>query len=171
MQKHILCLLTFVFTFIAGVTVPWIFLISLEAISLPSDLEAVASPFISEQRFSPRGRGCGNGYTQSYITNDEQFVSEGLEVFNSPRDARREFHKDIVDATLVRFTDWNNDERKGERRVLTGTITSSTTILFYEGTDHIRFITAPNESLAREFEGYLISHDNFVDLRPLSNTK
>lgn len=156
MRKLILYLFTFVFTFTAGVAVVWI----------PSNFEDIAVQAVSQERFTLWVRCCSDTYSQ-YVTNDNQYVGEGVRGFDSPFEARREFHKELPYTTLVQFTGWNNEERKGERRILVGNEVSDTTILLYDGTDHIRFIIAPNEALAREFEAYLISIGSIVDLRSL----
>ena len=163
MRKYFLYLLTFVFAFVAGVAVVWIWFQA-------GDLEDTAVR-VTPERFNHYAHACGNGYIDSYITDDDQYVSEGIEVFDSPKEASREFRREIPDATLVQFTGWNNDERKGERRILVGNETDGAIILLYDGTDHIRVINAPNEALAREFEQYLISNNIIVDLRSIYETK
>ena len=117
-------------------------------------------------RFSPFGRGCGMGYVQMYETDDGQRTNEGVAAFGSTREARREFRLAVRNAERViekipNYTNWRG--KTGERIVVLNRPNDdgerSASIYFYDGTDHFRYIDAPTEELAHEFELFLIVHE------------
>jgi len=115
-------------------------------------------------RFTPYGRGCGNGYAQSYTTDDGQFVDEGVAAGYYPKEIRRDLRKWVRDAKQVieRVPKFRNSlEEVGERIIIVNKPNKegkeSVSILFYDGGDSCRFIDAPTLDLALEFEQYLIS--------------
>lgn len=159
---------TLTLTFTLGLSAVWFFghltyvpreipIVSAETIDIPKP---------AKSRFSPYARGCGNIYVQSYETDDGQFVAEGLTGFRSKNLARREFLKTVRSATAIvqRVRDARNHlGKRGERAVLRGkdkeTGEGFVEILWYDGDDTVRFISAPSLELALEFEQYLISID------------
>ncbi len=118
-------------------------------------------------RFTPFGRGCGNGYSQSYTTNDGLFVSEGVTAFfGSRRKAKTEFAKLKREAsTIIELVRNYRDHRGdvGERLVMEwisdDSIARGVSIIFYDGGDSYRFVDAPSLDLALEFEQFLIGID------------
>lgn len=118
-------------------------------------------------RFTPFGRGCGNGYSQSYTTNDGLFVSEGVSAyFGSRRKAKIEFAKLKREASTIIESVRNYRDHRGdvgERLVIewisNDSIARGVSIIFYDGGDSYRFVDAPSLDLALEFEQLLIGID------------
>lgn len=117
-------------------------------------------------RFMPTWRGCGGGYSQGYVTDNDEPLTEGVRWHSSRRVIRREFEKLVRDAQHVvervpKFQDHLG--KVGQRIVIVNNPTEdgkeSVSILFYDGDDSYRFIDAPTLGLALEFEQHLISID------------
>ena len=129
-------------------------------------VEPIYKAEIGMPRFSAYGRGCGNGYVQSYETDDGQFVDEGVAAGFYTKEARRKVRKRVQDAKQVieRIPKFRNSRGEvGERIIIVNKPNKegkeSVSILFYDGGDSYRFIDAPTLDLALEFEQYLISID------------
>jgi len=115
-------------------------------------------------RFTPTGRGCGNGYVQGYQTDSGETVWEGVSAFESRKEARQSFKKKQGEAVRIierRTKVPDNRGNMGDRIVLetppddegqTGII-----IIWYGGGQHVREIGAPTLDLALEFEQYLVT--------------
>lgn len=126
----------------------------------------ISPPGPTGPRFSAYGRGCGNGYVQSYETNDGHFVSEGVVVFTSQKGARKNVNLMNRNALSIidKVSNYRDHEgNAGERAIVElqrndgkGTMIS---IMFYDGSDMYRFVDAPSLDLALEFEQYLIGTD------------
>ena len=114
-------------------------------------------------RFTPFGRGCGNGYVQSYDTNDGERVAEGVVVFSTRKEARRSFNEGKTQARILERTpNFRDHEGNIGERVIVEYVSkdpqeTTVSIMFYDGNDFIRYIDAPTLDLALEFEQYLIS--------------
>jgi hypothetical protein len=164
MQKYLLSLVAAVFTFALGtflaLSAHWAPSYSFDSnISGPGP---VAVEDNSVPRFQEWGRGCGNGYVQSYNTDDGQMVSEGVISTNSRRHAKREFAKELQAAERIvqrakNYRDFRGE--LGERVVLANKGDESgdnwVSILFYDGGDSFSYINAPTLELALEFEQFL----------------
>ncbi len=154
MLKYILYLFTFVFALISGVTAT-----PFGVIELAGDIKSAVRHFLPPARFTPMGLGHRNRDIQAYTTSNNQLIFEGVTRFDSVEEARR-----VVDLKLL---GWENGEHVreyrnhegevevGDRYVLAFDKVTKATILFYDGSDHLHFIDAPYEALAKEFEQYL----------------
>jgi len=120
---------------------------------------AKSKPLKPLPKFMPTGRGCGNGYAQGYSTSDGQWLSEGVQRFETTKKARTELNKWIVQDTRIIKRIPNHKNRFGnfgERIVLInppdeeGQETAS--IYWYGGGNTISYIDAPTLELALEFE-------------------
>jgi hypothetical protein len=112
-------------------------------------------------RFSPTSRGCGQGYSQGYETNDGERLSEGVSWNPSRKTTSREFQKLVRDAEQVveRIPNYSGYHGWVGERVVLINGPESVSILLYDGGSAYRFIDAPTLSTALEFEQYLISID------------
>ncbi len=121
---------------------------------------AKSEPLKSLPKFMPTGRGCFRpGYVQGYSTYNGQWLSEGVQVFETSRKTRAELNKWIAKATRVvehvpnYKNRWGN---LGERIVVInlpnekGQETAS--IYWYGGGNSVSYINAPTLELALEFE-------------------
>jgi len=154
-------------TFVAGISAVFV---TSELWTPKTETVFIVEPVIKAEtgvaRFMPYARGCGNGYTQSYTTDDGQFVDEGIAAGYYPKQIRRNLLKWIRDSRQVieRIPKFRNHRGEvGERIVISNKPNKvgkeSVSILFYDGGDSYRFIDAPTLDLALEFEKYLISID------------
>jgi hypothetical protein len=165
MRNLIRYLLTFVFAFIAGMAIACTASTSLPNTEMQSDAECVAPKLPSVPRFTALhdqeelSVDRVGEWTHDYITDDSQGVTEGMRVFPSIDRARLELIKVRPDARLMELQYLDNEGFKGVRRVLAGA-----TILTYDGSNRFRFINAPSEALAREFEQYLVSQGRWAPL-------
>lgn len=102
-------------------------------------------------RFFPYGRGCGNGYSQSYVTNEGDFMSEGVEKFSKKQ--FNEYLKEIEIIDRVKNAK-NRDGELGLRIVTKGH--NKKGLLYFEiiwyGAGWLHYIEAPTLELALEFE-------------------
>ena len=104
-----------------------------------------------QKRFVPTSRGCGNGYVQSYVTNDGYRLSEGVWKTSS-----KEFQKYFLDVTILKQVK-NAKNRHGEigvRYEVNGKDENGNKyfqILWY-GNGTLHDITAPSIGIALEFE-------------------
>lgn len=117
-------------------------------------------------RFMPTGRGCGGGYSQGYVTDDEQPLAEGVRWHPSKKIIRREFREWVRDAKQVieEVPKFRNHRGEVGRRIVIISKASDdgnewVSILFHDGDESYRFIDAPTLDLALEFEQYLIGID------------
>ena len=117
-------------------------------------------------RFTPSGRGCGMGYVQWYITNDSQGVAEGNQWDPKPNVIKKRVAEFIHNAERVieKQSEFHyRGDHVGERIIIDNkpdeSGKKSVSIIYYDGGDSYRFIEAPTEELAKEFEQYLIEKD------------
>lgn len=124
--------------------------------------EAENIPFL-KPRFSRGSRGCGQGYVQSYQTNDGQLVDEGS--FWELDNSKTKQHVDKIINNAQRVIERVPNDRdyfgeRGERIVLVKKPNeegeATVLILWYDGGKSYRFIAAPTLDIALEFEQYLI---------------
>ena len=167
MPRFFLRILVGFVTFVVGIAVTYV---SDKSWTVPNDTVIIVKPVYKSEagivRFSPSARGCGAGYSQLYVTDDDQPVSEGVHWDPSTKIIRRNFRKLVRDAKNVveRSANFRGyPDRVGERIIIVnqpGKLgEDSVSILFYDGGDSYRFINAPTLALALEFEQYLISID------------
>jgi hypothetical protein len=81
-----------------------------------------SEPLKSPPKFMPTGRGCGNGYMQGYSTYNGQWLSEGVQVFETSRKTRTELNKWIAKATRIVERVQNHKNRWGDLGERIGTI-------------------------------------------------
>jgi hypothetical protein len=110
-------------------------------------------------KFMPFARGCGNGYAQSYWTSDGQWLSEGVQVFETTKKTRAELNRWITKATRIieRVPNYKNRWGDlGERIVIVNPLDKngkeSVSVLWYGGDNSVSYIDAPTLELALEFE-------------------
>jgi len=114
-------------------------------------------------RFVATARGCSTGCTQGYMTNDDQYIAEGVQIFQTRKQAREEVERQVNGAQLVlaRIPNYPTyDGNLGERIILRNVENElggeRVSILWFGDEKHLRFIEAPTWNLALEFEEYLI---------------
>ena len=167
MRKRFLGIVIGFATFVVGIS--FVFVTSRLSTS-ENEKVFIVEPYyqaeIGVARFQPFGRGCGNGYVQTYETNDGQFVAEGITVEDSAKKVRRVLRKWVRDSRQVieRVPKFRNHRGEvGERIVILNKPVDggkeSVSIVFYDGGDSYRLIEAPALDLAHEFEQYLIGID------------
>ena len=154
-------------TFVVGIL--FVFVTSNLSTSQNETVFIVEPVYKSEMRiprFTPFARGCGNGYAQSYKTDDGDFVAEGVTAEDSRKEVRRVLREWIRDSRQIieRSPKFRNHRGEvGERIILLNKPNDegkeSVSIVFYDGGDSYRFIDAPTLDLVLEFEQYLISID------------
>lgn len=165
----------FVLTFAIGVGVVATMRYVSSRLGIPAGIEVGSSAIkitpvyraeIPQGRFIPMGRGCGNGYTQSYVTDDGYQLAEGTVTDWDGVGPRAAIRKQVKGARKVLDHDTKSVRRDkvGERWVLMNSATpenlaGTVTILWYGGDGYFSFIDAPNLELANEFEQYLIGID------------
>lgn len=139
---------------------------NLPEVGEPFDIMATAAcdtaksePLKSLSKFMPAGRGCGNGYAQSYNTPDGQWLGEGVEVYETPKKTRAKLNEWLTQATRIveRVPNYKNRWGDlGERIVMVNPVNKngkeSVSILWYGGDDSVSYIDAPTLRLALEFE-------------------
>ena len=120
---------------------------------------AKSEPLNPLPKFMPTGRGCGNGYVQGYNTTDGQWLSEGVQVFETTKKTRAELNKWIAEATRIieRVPNYKNRWGDlGERIVIVNPLDKngkeSVSVLWYGGDNSVSYIDAPTLELALEFE-------------------
>jgi hypothetical protein len=112
-------------------------------------------------KFSPTMRGCGpSGYIQAYELPDGLKMSEGTDCFDTRKEARKQFHQKLLQASQVieRDSAYQCNRYKGEviDRVVVlfaqaGEQPSRVEIVYLHG-KCLAEIRAPSLSLALEFE-------------------
>lgn len=167
MRKVLLRVVLGFFTFVIGVSA--VFLTSKPLAAHTETVLFVEPVYKSETgipRFMPTGRGCGGGYSQGYVTDDDQRLAEGVRWYPSRKVIRREFRKLVREAEQVLERVEQFRDHRGEiveRIVILDKTDEDGTewisIIHYDGGDSYRFIDAPTLELALEFERYLVSID------------
>lgn len=113
-------------------------------------------------RFIPTVRSCGLGYDQSYQTNDEQPLEEGMFGVETSKEASATFNKMIAKASRVieqgqRYR--SHPDKVGERVIVVNPADENgeetISILWSDGKHYIAYINAPTLELALEFEQFL----------------
>ena len=121
---------------------------------------AKSEPLKPLPKFMPTGRGCFRpGYAQGYSTYNEQWLSEGVQVFETSRKTRAELDKYIAKATRIieRVPNYKNRWGDlGERIVIVNPPSENgeetISVYWYDGGNSISYIDAPTLELALEFE-------------------
>ncbi|MBK7394463.1 MAG: hypothetical protein IPI64_14415 [Chloracidobacterium sp.] len=158
MRKTAIYLSTLILAFVLGTSGVWVGFFLRDLLSVNSDLIRPLDLILPKSRFTRSQRACGNGYTQFYITNDGQKVDEGVESFKSARDARKELQRLLSENDVIERGSGSFMPEDGGRYLLVAkTVERKASIVWYDGTDFIKFIHAPNQELALEFDEYLYS--------------
>ena len=131
----------------------------LEVTPLVTFASPKSEPLKPLPKFMPTGRGCGSGYVQAYETSDGQWLSEGVQSFQTTREARVALNKWIKNAMRIIERVPNHKNRwgdMGERIVIVNPANKigqeTVSIFWYGGDDSVFFIDAPTLELALEFE-------------------
>ncbi len=121
---------------------------------------AKSEPLKPLPKFMPTGRGCFRpGYVQGYSTYNGQWLSEGVQVFETTKKTRAELNKYIAKATRIieRVPNYKNRWGDlGERIVIVNPPSEkgeeTISVYWYDGGNSVSYIDAPTLELALEFE-------------------
>ena len=160
-----------VLTFALGATAFWIarqkYTFWQTEIAQQANVKQTETPESKPERFEFLGHACGNGWVDGYEMPDGQRVSNGLDVFGSPRKAQSELSKTLSKAERIITTVESYQKPNGEigKRTVSEFVSKKTGKnsigIFWQqkGKDSYEYIYAPTLEIALEFEKYLESEE------------
>lgn len=163
MRKTIIHLVMALITCSIGLAAVWLcsFALSKETAALEMNEDGVLLAALpTKQRFTPTFRACGPGWTQGYITSDDEELSESGNGFASSAHANRELQKRLKEAEIIieRGPKFDASGRKvGERLIAVFPATEyrgKSVSIIWTYKDGLGSINAPSLQLALEFEKY-----------------